>query len=112
MKITELTESNLENNLGFDLIDDVVAFMQNDPQFYRKRYFPACAKLADVHNEGSDMNNTSVLGSMVDRGINAYCKTYNLARKPADLFTLEDRQAIIDRVASEELERIKQGEYQ
>ena len=45
----------------------------------------------------------SVLGTMVDSGMNSYCKKYNLGRGPADLFTSEDRNAIIEKICSEEL---------
>jgi len=101
-----------ENKLGYDIVDDVVVFMRNDPVFYRKHYFPAMAKLADTLNTGKEINRKSQMNPLVDSGINTYCKKFNLPKKPADLFTLDDRSAIMDRIYSEELENIKKGEYQ
>ena len=45
MKIFEVTEPN------FDLIDDTSFYMRNDPEFYRKEYFPAMARIADMHSK-------------------------------------------------------------
>jgi len=99
--------------LPFDVVDDAIVFMRNDPQFYRKQYFPAVAKLADLvrAKKKKEINNKSVLGSMVDQGMNTYCKKYNLAKSSADIFTMQDRQAILDKITSEEIKNIEQGDY-
>lgn len=109
MRIDEFTNKD-DNKLNFDVVEDAVVFMRNDPQFYRKHYYPSVASMADRHRSGKKFDK-SVLGSMVDNGINCYCKKFNLARKPADIFTMDDRQAILNRIASEELENIKKGDY-
>ena len=38
--------------LAFDLMDDLAFFMNNDPEFYRKRYFPTMLKLNKFCKEG------------------------------------------------------------
>ena len=48
---------------------------------------------------------------MVNHGCTSYCKKYNLAKHPDDLYTKEHRDAIIDKLFSEEMEDIKKGEY-
>jgi hypothetical protein len=110
MKINEFTQHD-DMKLPFDVVDDTIVFMRNDPQFYRKHYFPAVAKLADIFRAKKEINDKSVLGSMVDQGMQTYCKKYNLARRPADIFSLEDRQAILDKITSEEIKNIEQGDY-
>jgi hypothetical protein len=110
MKINEFANRQ-ESNLNFDVVEDAVIFMRNDPMFYRKHYFPTMAKMADLYRKKKEINTTSVLGSMVDNGLNSYCKKFKIARRPADLFTMEDRQAILDKISSEELKMIEKGEY-
>jgi len=110
MKINEFAVQP-ENKLNFDIIDDTIVFMRNDPQFYRKAYYPAVMKLADSYT-AEEINTDSILGSMVDQGMNTYCKKFNVAKSPAEIFTLEDRNAIISRIAEEELDQIRQGAYQ
>ena len=109
MRIDEFAKPE-ESGLQFDVVDDAIVFMRNDPTFYRKKYFPAMASMADRVRGGNDFDR-SVIGSVVDSGMNTYCKRYNLGRGPADIFTAEDRAAIIEKICSEELEQINQGAY-
>jgi hypothetical protein len=110
MKIDEFTQSQEKNNLPFDVADDLIVFMRNDPQFYRKKYFPAMASMADNIRNGKDFDRDRI-GSVIDSGMNTYCKKYNLAKGPADIFTPEDRLSMIERICSEELEEINKGGY-
>jgi len=109
MKINEFAQQD-QNSLSFDIVDDAVVFMRNDPIFYRKKYFPAIASVADEYRNNQNLNR-SVLGNMVDSGINSYCKKYKIAKAPADVFTAEDREAIIEKICSEELKEIENGAY-
>ena len=104
MKIFEVVEPN------FDLVDDTSFYMRNDPMFYRKQYFPAMASMADMHSKGKKIDKTA-LEKMVDNGCSAYCRKYNIAKHPDEVFTKDKRDAIIDKLFSEEMESIKQGEY-
>lgn len=47
MNIDELLtnkNTNKQKELGYDLMDDLMFFMNNDPDFYRKRYYPSMIK--------------------------------------------------------------------
>ena len=109
MKINEFTTPQ-DTGLKFDVVDDAVVFMRNDPVFYRKKYFPAMASMADRVRNGKDIDR-SVIGSVVDSGINSYCKKYNLAKGPSEIFTADDRNSIIEKICSEELVEIDKGAY-
>lgn len=58
MYITELFDQNPDKKetLGFDLMDDLVFFMNNDPEFYRKRYYPTMLKFNKYCQEGKKIN--------------------------------------------------------
>ena len=109
MRIDELATPQ-DTKINFDIIDDAIVFMRNDPVFYRKKYFPTVSNMADTVKGGKEIDR-NVLGSMVDSGINSYCKKYKLGRGPADLFTNEDRNSIIEQICSEELVEIEKGSY-
>ena len=109
MKINEFT-TQPENKLNFDIVDDAVVFMRNDPVFYRKKYFPAMASMADRVRNGKDIDRDAI-GSVVDSGMNTYCKKFKLAKGPSDIFTAEDRAAIIEKICSEEMMQIECGGY-
>ena len=110
MRIDEFTVPQ-ETNLGFDVVDDVCVFMRNDPVFYRKSFFPTMSKIADMHRNGKEINANECMGSMVENGINSYCKKFKIAPIPDEVFTQNDRTSIIDKIFSEEMESIKGGDY-
>jgi hypothetical protein len=110
MKINEFVQRE-ENPVNFDIVDDTIVYMRNDPIFYRKKYFPAITKMADLHRSGKAVEPKSVLGSVVDDAMDGYCRKFQVARSPSDLYTPEDRLNILKRIATEELEEIKKGEY-
>jgi len=110
MKLVEFTNPQ-ENKLNFDVVDDVIVFMRNDPQFYRKSFFPTMSKIADMHRAGQDVNPQECMSGMIENALNSYCKTFKVADIPDEIFTQDDRSSIIDRVFSEEMEQIKKGEY-
>jgi len=105
MKIYEVTEQK------FDLVDDTSFFMKNDPTFYRKQYFPVMTKIADRHRAGKTIDPRKELAPMIEKGCSAYCTKFNMARNPEELYSQEQRDAIIDKLFAEEMEEIKKGEY-
>jgi hypothetical protein len=110
MRIDEFSQQP-ENKFDFDVVDDVCVFMRNDPMFYRKSFFPAVTHMADMHREGKELDKNKCLGSMVENALGAYCKKYDIAQIPDEIFTNDDRGQIIDKIFSEEMEQIKKGEY-
>ena len=109
VKIVEF--HNQENNkFDFDVVDDVVMFMRNDPIFYRKAFFPAISKLADNVRNGKSCDKSD-LSEMVENALESYCQKYNLAELPDEIFNDDDRTSIIDKIFSEEMSQIKNGEY-
>ena len=48
---------------------------------------------------------------MIDKGISSYCKKYNLAKNPEELFPEEEKDALIDKLFPEEMQEIEKGEY-
>lgn len=52
MYTTEIFDDNDNKELGYDLKDDLMVFMNNDPVFYRKRYFPTMLKFDKYHKAG------------------------------------------------------------
>ena len=110
MKIFEVTEVRENDSLGFDLVDDASYYMRNDPSFYRKEFYPCMSKVADKHTAGASIDKNMIM-SMVERGINKYVQEYNLGRSVADVFKQPDRDALVDKLFSEEIEEIKKGDY-
>jgi len=100
-----------DDQMPYDLVDDLVIFMRNDPKFYRKNYFPTMAKASDMHSKGSNIDPVTLMMPMVDKACNSYCKQYNIPKSPDRLFKAEDRKSACNKVYEEELPFIEKGEY-
>jgi len=106
MKIFEITETDLP----FDIVDDASFYMRNDPNFYRKEYFPCMSRIADKHSAGEKVDR-SMVQDMVERGIKRYVQKFNLGKTAEDVFKQPDRDALIDKLFSDEIVHIKRGDY-
>lgn len=110
MRIDEFA-SNQDTTFPYDLVDDVCVFMRNDPQFYRKSFFPTMSKMADMHSAGKNIDANECMSGMVETGINSYCKKFNVAKVPDEVFTQDHRTSILNKLFSEEMAQIRNGEY-
>jgi hypothetical protein len=99
-----------DNDPGYDVVDDLVVFMKNDPQFYRRRLYPALVNVANHYRKKKKINR-GALEPVVDQATQAYCKKFKILKDPDELFSDEDKQAVIDQIFSEEMDDIKGGEY-
>ena len=108
MRLGEFTD---KEELPFDVVDDTLVYMRNDPMFYRKHYFPAESKLADCQRSGQDSDPKKYLSPMIEKGCDNYCKKFNLGRSSEEIYTEEDRNNLLQRINSEETENIKKGDY-
>ena len=108
-RIVEL--AGLEQKFNFDVIDDTHVHMKNDRDFYRKQYYPAMCKIAELTKGRKVFDPKMIVMPLVDNGINSYCKKYNVAKMPDEVFKQDHRQALYDKIYSEEIEQINNGEY-
>jgi hypothetical protein len=99
-----------KKEIPFDVVEDVAIYMRNDPMVYRKSLFPAIVRMKDIHDGGKSPVPERCLGEVVDRAMNSYCEKYNLG-SPQNVFKKGDREAIIQKLFSEELTQIRRGAY-
>lgn len=95
MNIDELLPNRNEKNkkeLGYDLMDDLMFFMNNDPDFYRKRYYPSMLKFEQFCKAGKTVS---------PRGFESLVKeAYGLYR---DKFPVEGLEPSLDSEVCEKL---------
>jgi hypothetical protein len=111
MRLTEMGMPEPgESDMGYDLVDDVVVFMRNDKDFYRRQYYPAMSKISRNYKKTKKIDR-SMATDMIKNAVPAYCKAFNIKKAPAKLFTKEDMDAILDMLFDEESDEIRNGEY-
>jgi hypothetical protein len=110
MRIDEFTQRE-DFKLPFDIVDDLHVFMRNDPMFYRKQYFPVMSRISELTKNKKKVNPDREFTPMIDSAIKTYCKKYDVARDPSDVFSEDDRKALVSKIYSEEIESIRRGDY-
>jgi len=111
MKINEFYKLDDEQGLPFDAIDDLKVYMRNDPMFYRRYYYPMMAKISDLHDKGKDIDHKKIIGPVVDKGADNYCKQYKITREPSKIFPDRDKKYIASKIYSEEMPYVRKGTY-
>ena len=110
-RLLELAGIKQEQELNYDIVDDAHVHMRNDKDFYRQEYFPTMNKMASLHRGSKSFDPKLVVMPMINRGINSYCKKYNIAKMPDEVFKQDHRNALFDKIYSEEIKEIEKGEY-
>jgi len=110
MKLDDLKQRANED-IPFDVVDDLAIFMRNDPMFYRKTFFPAMADASDKLERGEAIDPVIMLKPVVDKGVKSYCKKYIKDRRSEDIFTDDDKSACVKKIHAEEMPNIEKGMY-
>lgn len=90
--------------IDFDIAEDLVVFMRNDPMFYRKSLFPAVENV-----KATKPMNTAALENVVKKGLAEYCKKFQIPHPQQELLTSEDIKSIVTRLVQEDIKGISNG---
>lgn len=99
VKIVDLTDYNDE--LPFDVKDDMFFHMLNDNAFYRRQYLPTVVKM----KKG---NPDEILSPMIDRCSRHYCEKYKINKDPNELLTDADKADLITKICEYESDASKE----
>jgi hypothetical protein len=109
MRIEDLEAIN--QDLPYNLVDDIAIYMRNDPTFYRQVFFPAVQKMKEMHHKGEKYNPDAELGPMIKKAATNYCKKFNIPRLPEELVSEDEYRDLVKKIYSEELTNIKKDVY-
>jgi hypothetical protein len=109
-QVIENQEMSTDNGEEFDIMEDLLVFMRNDPVFYRKKYFPMISNMCDCVKKGTKVDKKNSILPVVKSGYNDYCEKYNIKKKNHQ-YTKENVLRLINEIYTEEMENIKSGEY-
>lgn len=108
MRIDDLEQINDE--LPFDVIDDITVFMRNDPMFYRKEFFPLVMQMKGLKESDKPIN-SKLFMPMIKKATEQYCKKFNIPKRPEDLLDADEQRSLIQKIYAEEMTNIKKGAY-
>lgn len=117
VKIVEFTDLELNahtneptKTLPWDVVEDLVVYMRNEPNFYRQKLYPAMLEVQDVVKKGSKFNKRNMM-PLVDEAVLSYIKKYNIKKTPEDLLSDSEKMQCISKILEDEVESFKKGSY-
>jgi hypothetical protein len=110
MLIQEMLDKQLEKSeLGYDLKDDLVFFMNNDPEFYRKQYYPAMLKFKKYCKEDKRIQSRA-FNNLVNDAYDFY-KTKFPVEGLDEMLNKETCESICEYILELETKNVKDGHY-
>lgn len=102
-------KSDMNKELGYDLKDDLIFFMNNDPEFYREDYFPKMIKFKKYLESGKSIQ-PRAFESMVKHAYECYQKKFPVEGLKPEL-DKETCEGICTSIHETETKNIKEGHY-
>jgi hypothetical protein len=99
MKIFELFNPNTKRE-DFDLADDLIFFMRNDPQFYRGEYHPFLQKFNRHCDAGRSIKSNAFI-PIVKKAFEHYQNTFPVEGMEEQL-SAQDLEEVCDKLQGEE----------
>jgi hypothetical protein len=106
MKIFELYNPNVKRE-DFDLADDLVFFMRNDPQFYRQDYHPFMQKF-NRHCDAGRSVSAKAFMPVVKNAFERYKNSFPVEGME-DALTDQDLKEICEKLSGEETQFYHDG---
>jgi len=89
--------------LPYDLGEDLMVFMRNDPMFYRRHFFPISDHIK-LNSKNVKAIDRELIDKMINRGVLEYCKKYKIPNDPSTLINKGERSVIAGKIIEGELE--------
>jgi hypothetical protein len=102
--------SEPSNELDWDIVEDLVIFMKNDPDFYRRNVYPCMVDVQETVRHGGKFNKKSML-PIVEKAINEYIKKFDIKKRPEDLMNSSQKMECISKMLNDEKENFRKGTY-
>jgi hypothetical protein len=109
MRIDELVNPDNFSAKEFDVKEDLIHFMNNEPEFYRKFYYPAMVKIK-LHKERGNEFDSTKLAPMINHAYSIYKEKFPVKDLQSKL-SKEDLKDVCSKIYETELDNIKQGHY-
>jgi hypothetical protein len=117
VKIVEFTDLALNAHtnepngaLPWDVVEDLVVYMRNEPNFYRQKLYPTMLEVQKTVKKGGKFNKRKMI-PLVDEAVLSYIKKYNIKKTPEELLSDSEKMDCISKILEDEVENFKKGSY-
>ena len=110
VKLVEVTDQQLGDNLPYDVAEDLIIYMRNETMFYRKHLYPALVDVQEAVKNGKKYNKRSMFPVM-EKAIQSYINRYGIKKMPEDLMNEEEKMDCVTRLLADEQENFRNESY-
>jgi len=104
-----VTKENGKRSINFDLVEDLIHFMNQDDDVYRRHTYPAIANCLDKMS-GKSKPNTTVFEPAVKESYKLYTRKYPIRELPDEIDSKMCEQ-VCSKIHEEVLKHISDGKY-
>jgi hypothetical protein len=98
------------DELPYDVIEDIIAYMRNDNKFYRQNTYPAMCNVQEKVQNGGKFSKKSLF-PMIEKACESYCAEYNIPKRSDELMSDADKMECASRLLNAEKEAFRNKEY-
>lgn len=109
MRIDELVNVEKFNADEYDIKDDLIFFMNNDSDFYRRHYYPCIIKMKLHHDRGQEIDSEK-LRPVIKHAYSVYKEKFPVKNLDKDL-EKPDIDDMCAKILETELENFSQHQY-
>ena len=110
VRIVEVTDQKLGEELPYDVGQDLIVHMRNEPMFYRKHLYPALIDVQEAVKNGGQYNKKQLL-PVIEKAIQSYVNRYGIKKLPEELMSEEEKLDCITKLLADEQENFRSGSY-
>lgn len=110
VKLVEVTDQAIDDKLPYDVAQDLIIYMRNNPMFYRKHLYPALIDVQEAVKSGKQFNKRQLF-PVIEKAIQGYVNRYGIKKRPEELMGERDKLDCITRLLNDEQENFRQGTY-
>lgn len=99
-----------DSKLPFDVAEDLIVFMRNDPMFYRRHLYPSLVDVQETVKAGKKFNKRNLI-PVIEKAIDSYVKKFNIKKLPEEILSDAEKMDCVSKILKDEAENFRKGEY-
>ena len=110
MRVSDITDIDPGAPLPWNMVDDLIIFMKNENNFYRRKLYPVLVNVQETLHNGGKFNKRDLI-PIIDEAIKAYINKFEINKRPEDMMSPAEKMECIDKLLNDEKENFRNGEY-
>ena len=108
--MNDFTDIDPNGPLPWNMVDDLIVYMKNESNFYRKNLYPMLLNVQETVQNGNKFDKKKMI-PIIDQAIKEYINKFEIKKRPEDLMTPSEKMECITKLLKDESEFFRKGDY-